>query len=300
MTETTTVPSALQIGQKLTLEIRDLAFGGEGVGRFQNFVVFVPFVLPGEMVEIELTEVKKTFARGRLLAVVKASPERVTPECRYFGECGGCQYQHVEYAAQLRLKHKQVCDLFERVGGFSATLVDPVIPCPAPYGYRNRLMIRSQWNKFKQALDIGFLRAESRLVVDVDECKIAESALNEEIKRVRATPPARGGLKVVIRIPPENWEVPKDSFFQNNFFLVPQLVKVVRDQLAESGVRHLVDVYCGVGFFAIESAEHVTSFVGVESDQLAVRAARRNAAARKIENGEFIIGRAEEKLPELL
>ena len=97
-----------------------------------------------------------------------------------------------------------------------------MVPCPQPYGYRNRIMIRSQWDKFKQGLNIGFIRADSRLVVDLEECKIAEPALNEQIKHVRAHPPPKGGIKVVLRIPPEGWEVPPDSFFQNNFFLLPR------------------------------------------------------------------------------
>lgn len=289
-----------RVGEKLTLEVHDLAFGGEGVARHNDFVIFVPFVLPGEKIEVEITEVKKNFARGRLLHVLQASPDRVTPRCRYFGDCGGCQYQHIDYPAQLRLKHKQICDLFQRIGGFSGAVIDPVVPCPQPYGYRNRLMIRSQWNKPEQKLNIGFLAADSRLVVDIAECKIAEPALNEQIRNIRANPPPRGGLKVVIRLAPEGWEVPKDSFFQNNFFLLPELVKTVRSRISESCVRHLIDVYCGVGFFAIETAELFERFVGVELDKLAVQAARQNQLARGIKNGDFIIGRAEEELPFLV
>ena len=320
----------IKIGDRFTLTIHDLAFGGEGVGRvtvvprdesressaksslegaavldprpstLDSFVVFVPFVLVGEVVEAEIREVKKHFARARLLRVVQPSPERVEPACRYFGACGGCQYQHVAYAAQLRLKQKQIADLFERVGKFSSDLVGAVVPCPQPFGYRNRIMIRSQWNKPEQKLNIGFVRWDCGLVEDIEECKIAEPALNQEIRRVRQNPPPKGGIKVVLRIPPENWEVPPDSFFQNNFFLLPKLVETVREFLRASGARHLVDLYCGVGFFSIELAEAVESFVGVEYDQRAIQSARQNAAARKIGNGGFIAATVEETLPEVL
>ena len=205
------------------------------------------------------------------------SPERVEPACRYFGKCGGCQYQHIEYAAQLRLKQKQIADLFQRIGGFAQALVAPVIPSPQPYGYRNRIMIRSQWNKPEQKLNIGFVRWDCGLVEDIEECKIAGPALNEQIKHVRANPPPKGGIKVVLRVPPENWEVPPDSFFQNNFFLLPKLVETVRGFLRGGGARHLVDLYCGVGFFGIELADAVESFVGVEYDRRAIEAARHNA-----------------------
>jgi tRNA/tmRNA/rRNA uracil-C5-methylase (TrmA/RlmC/RlmD family) len=320
---------SLKIGDKLTLTIHDIAFGGEGVGRvsvsrdesreskaktiptdaqaldprpstLDNFVVFVPFVIVGEIVEVEITEVKKNFARAKLLRVEKPSPERVTPECRYFTQCGGCQYQHIAYATQLRLKHKQISDLFERVGRIPADKIAPVIPSPQPYGYRNRIMIRSQWNGPAKKLVIGFIRADNNFVEDIEECKIAEPAISEQIENVRANPPPKGGIKIVLRIPPENWDVPPDSFFQNNFFLLPKLVETVREFLHDGDAKHLVDLYCGVGFFGIELADLVESFVGVEYDQLAIKAARKNAEVRKIQNGEFISAKVEDALPELL
>ncbi len=290
----------LNVADQISLKIQDLAFGGEGVGRIDDFVVFVPFVVVGETVLAEVTEVKKKFARARLVRVVEASPERVEPACRYFTRCGGCQYQHLAYPAQLRMKQKQIADLFERVGKVRPEVVASVLPCPAPYGYRNRIMIRSQWNGPAKKLEIGFIRGDNNFVEDIEECQIAEPALNEQIKEVRANPPPHGGLKVVLRVQPEGWEVPRDSFFQNNFFLLPKLADTVREFLQASGARHLIDLYCGVGFFGIEAAGTVTSFTGVEYDQLAIAAARLNAAARNLTNGQFIAAKAETALPELL
>jgi tRNA/tmRNA/rRNA uracil-C5-methylase (TrmA/RlmC/RlmD family) len=291
---------SFNIGDRVSLTIHDIAFGGEGVGRIEQMVVFVPFVITGETVEAEITEVKKNFARAKLLRVLTPSPQRVEPECRYFGACGGCQYQHMDYAEQLRMKHKQISDLFERVGRISPQVVQPVLPCPAPYGYRNRIMIRSQWNGREKKLEIGFIRADNKFVEDIEECRIAEPALNEQIKEVRANPPPKGGIKVVLRVQPENWEVPRDSFFQNNFFLLPKLVETVRTFVKTGGARHLIDLYCGVGFFGIETADAVDSFVGVEYDQPAIGAARKNLETRKIRNGEFISAKVEDVLPELL
>jgi len=317
---------ALKIGDQINLTIQDLAFGGEGVGRIRvardaepatsegnapapaggeipspdTFVVFVPFVITGETVVAEITEVKKNFARAKLLRVVTPAPARVVPECKFFGVCGGCQYQHIAYETQLQMKQKQIADLFERVGKISRAVVAPVLPCPVAYGYRNRIMIRSQWNGPAKKLVIGFIQTNNKFVEDIDECKIAEPALNEQIKQVRANPPPKGGIKVVLRVQPENWAVPPDSFFQNNFFLLPKLVETVKHFLQAGGARHLIDLYCGVGFFGIEAAGVVDSFVGVEYDQLAIAAARQNAASRKINNGEFVAAQVEDKLPELL
>ena len=112
-------------------------------------------------------------------------------------------------------------------------------------------MIRSQWDKFKQGLNIGFIRADNRLVVDIEECPIAEPALNQQITEVRRHPPPKGGLKLVLRLPPEDWEVPRDSFFQNNFFLLPKLVEVAKERLRDAGTKHLVDVYVELDFSAL-------------------------------------------------
>ena len=142
MEEAAETPVSFNVGDRLEVEITDMAFGGDGVGKVDGFVVFVPFVIVGELALVEITERKSDFARARLLQVITPSPDRVDPKCQYFGECGGCQYQHIDYEAQVRIKLEQVRNLFARVGGFTPEVVGKLIPCPAPYGYRNRIMIR--------------------------------------------------------------------------------------------------------------------------------------------------------------
>lgn len=294
------VESPLAVGREVRLKIVDLAFGGEGVARVGDFVLFVPFVIPGEEVRAEITEMKKRFGRARLLEVVTPSPDRVTPQCRHFGACGGCQYQHLDYAAQLEVKRRQVREHFVRIGGFENPNVAEVLACPQPYHYRNRIMVRTQWNKPEQRLVVGFLRHDNMFVEDIERCEIAGHDLNEQLAKVREHPPERGGIKVVLRAMPEDWVLPKDSFFQNNFFLLPELVRTVRERLADSGSRFLIDAYCGVGFFALELADLVERFVGVEIDQMAIRSARKNARNRDVGNGDFITAPTEDWLPDLL
>src|SRR2546423_1196356 len=148
-------------GKRVVLTIDDVAFGGEGVGRAEDFVVFVPFVMVGESVELEITEVKKRFARARLVRIVTAAPERVQPPCRYFGDCGGCQYQHIDYAAQLRLKHKQITDLLQRIGGFVGSAPEPAVPPPQQYGYRNLIIVCSPSDKCKKRLKNGVISCDN-------------------------------------------------------------------------------------------------------------------------------------------
>ena len=134
MEETSDNLVSFNVGDRLEVEIADMAFGGDGVGKVDGFVVFVPFVIVGELALVEITERKSDFARARLLQVTTPSPDRVDPKCQYFGECGGCQYQHIDYEAQGRIKLEQVRNLFARVGGFAPEVVGELIPCPAPYG----------------------------------------------------------------------------------------------------------------------------------------------------------------------
>src|SRR6188508_638629 len=171
---------------------------------------------------------------------------------------------------------------------------------PQRFDYSIRIMFLSRWKRREQKVNIGYLRWDCGLVVDITKCPIAEPALNQEILRVRENPPPKGGIKVALRIPPEDWDVPPDSFFQNNFFLLPKLVETARAALVAGGAKHLVDVYCGVGFFGISLADAVVSYVGVEIDKPAIKAAKNNAIRHNRMNGEFVLGDAQDLLPMLL
>ena len=133
-----------------------------------------------------------------------------------------------------------------------------------------------------------------------NDCKIAEPALNKQIPEVRENPPKRGGIKINLRVTPEDWSVPDHSFFQTNFFILPKMVDQVRKIFKSNDSEYLIDTYCGVGFFAIELANLTKQFIGVESDKLAIKAAQENAIKFGATNGEFIDGRTEDLLPELL
>lgn len=288
------------IGDTLTLDITDVAFGGEGVGRHEGFVVFVPFVITGEKVQARITEIHKHFARAELIEVIKTSPHRIDSTCPYYGECGGCQYQHIEYSEQLNIKRKQVSDLFERIGGQSKDIVRSTVACPSPYGYRNRIMVRTQYNRETQAMNVGFLRYHSRLVVDIPDCAIAEPELNESLKEVRVDPPRKNGIKFTLRAFPKDWDLPPDSFFQVNYHQLPNMVGAVADCLKAAGTKNLIDAYCGVGFFSLSLADVVESYIGVEVDHRAIKSARKNAEAMQRLNGTFIEATTEEVIEDLV
>ena len=131
-------------GLVLELVIEDLAFGGKGVARDKGKAVFVPFTIDGERVTAKIVREKKQFAEAELVEVLEPSPQRVLPECPYFGRCGGCSYQHISYEHQLELKARQVEQAMRRIGRLAEPPIHPMIPSPRPYGYRNRITVHAE------------------------------------------------------------------------------------------------------------------------------------------------------------
>ena len=118
----------------ISLHIQDVAFGGKGVARHEGKVVFVPFVIPGEVVTGKVLREKKKFAEAELVSIETPSPDRVEPPCPYFGRCGGCAYQHMTYERQLALKSAQVEQTLRRVGRLAEVPMRPIVSAPQPYG----------------------------------------------------------------------------------------------------------------------------------------------------------------------
>ena len=119
-------------GEALDLTIDDLAFGGEGVGRVEGYVIFVRGALPGDRVRVRIVEARSRFGRGVIESIESPSADRVDAPCAYFGRCGGCRLQHPAYPAQLAFKEKQVRDCLERIGGLGDFELRPILAAPDP------------------------------------------------------------------------------------------------------------------------------------------------------------------------
>lgn len=157
-----------------TLQLTSMAHGGAALGRHEGKVVFVPYGLPGETVRAEIVEDHDRYAHARLLEVLEPSPDRVPPPCPLFGPtgCGGCQWQHIAYEAQVRLKADIVADQLTRIGRLTDPPVEPTLPDPTGWAYRNQA-------RFHPAPEggLGFRAAASRRVVPVEECPILHPLL---------------------------------------------------------------------------------------------------------------------------
>src|SRR5882724_5964842 len=162
------------------LKIEDVAFGGKGVGREQGKATFVPYTIEGELVSAEIVREKKQFAEAELVEVKESSPHRVTPECPYFGRCGGCAYQHIDYEHQLAIKWRQVRDVLQRIGKLKDLPMRPIIPSPTSYAYRNRVTVHAENGV------IGYFRRDSHRLIDVERCPIAMDEVNRELAELRS------------------------------------------------------------------------------------------------------------------
>jgi 23S rRNA (uracil1939-C5)-methyltransferase len=258
---------SLLIMRRADLKIQDVAFGGKGVARENGKAVFIPYTIDGETVRAEILREKKKFAEAELVEVVDRSPERVTPECPYFGRCGGCAYQHISYAHQLSLKWRQVRDILERIGRLTDIPLRPIIPSPAPYGYRNRVTVHVQDG------DIGYFRRDSHRLIDVERCPIASDAVNTALKQLRRSSPRDGHYTLR--------EHPGARIFSQTNDLVADALRKLVDSLLPADLHTLIDAYCGGGFFAKSLLQKFVEIIGIDWDRFAIEEASRTATAKE-------------------
>lgn len=154
--------------------LEKLTYGGEAMGRLPDGrAVFVPFGLPEEQVRLELTEDKKNFARGKLLEILKASPERIEPKCKHFGKCGGCHYQNLPYEKQLQAKTEILRDQLQRIGKIENPPVGQMISSPLEWNYRNHV----QFHLTAEGR-VGFINAKGNSVLPIEECHLPEAGID--------------------------------------------------------------------------------------------------------------------------
>jgi 23S rRNA (uracil1939-C5)-methyltransferase len=305
--------TVLQLKDRVIIKIDSVAFGGEGVGRVGNFVVFVPFSAAGDELEVEITQLKKKFVRGRILKIIKDSPIRVKPLCRYYEKCGGCCYQHLNYEYQLAIKKKQVEDAFRRIGKFENPPVLEAIASPGIYNYRGKAQLHAGGVPDRRI--IGFLDISGSKIVDIENCRIMEETINEKIRALRENKrflhdndaqltiwsdcPAdqSSGKESIVRIVKGKYFlVPRNGFFQANLYLTDKLVDEVCRLTGDNEINTIVDACCGSGLFSVFLSSYAKNIIGIEINEKSVRYAQINAENLGIRNVRFIHGDIEKVL----
>jgi 23S rRNA (uracil1939-C5)-methyltransferase len=302
--------TSLSIGDTIDVTTERLAYGGDAIARHDGLAVFVRYAAPGERLRVRITERKKNFARGVIDRILEPSPSRREPLCQYFGDCGGCQLQHISYDAQLESKIGFVRDALERIGRIDWPH-EIKIRHAAEFGYRSRAQVKVD----RRAGRVGFNRAASNAVCDVTSCPILVPELDEALRSLwralghepgedQSLPnrlqiemaagesgvsfePSLGGLPAGAlqrTVQGAVYNFSASTFFQGNPSLLDELVEVA---VGETSGDLAIDLYAGVGLFTIQLARRFSRVIGVEADTAAANFALENISTNHLTNIEF-------------
>jgi 23S rRNA (uracil1939-C5)-methyltransferase len=175
----------LTVGEELVLSVYALAYGGEGIAKYKGMVVFISEALPGDKVQVRITQVKKRFARGDLMQVLEPSADRIQPFCPLAGNCGGCSWQHFAYHGQLKTKQEFVENALQHIGHLKTIPVLPPLKAVPQTGYRHKIQIPFQAGPVGEGIQAGFYAKQTHQVVVMDECPVQPALGNKLFRAVR-------------------------------------------------------------------------------------------------------------------
>lgn len=257
------------------ISITKLTFGGSGLGEIEGKKVFVPFSAPGDVLEVAVTRDKGSFAEAEIIEVIEPAACRVEPQCPVFGECGGCQWQHLAYETQLEWKRIILAETLERIGGFGNPQVAPAIPSPKQWNYRNRIQLHVD-----KRGHVGFYRPGSHDVVAFERCFIADDDLNRQLGEHRQEFAKRDrGVALRTHDGPH--------FSQINAEQNENVKSMLLNWLEAVPHETIVELYAGSGNFTFPISTIASTLVALEIDGRAVSFARRRAASEGIEHIAF-------------
>ncbi len=292
------------IGDVLETDIVKIIPNGLGLGFAEKLTLFVPLSIPGDRLRVELAQLKGRTAFARILEIVDASADRVDPGCRYFGECGGCDFQQMSYRAQMDAKIGIIRDCLKRIARIEEEIEISAVPCPEPYGYRIRTQVHADAKKRK----IGFFRRQSHDVIEAEECPILTPELDRTISELRRSFDWTASFEDIANVEASasngdasiygenvfervsdlsfsasghDYAFNSRTFFQANRYMVEPLIDAAVGD-SEGGLA--LDLYCGIGLFTLPLARRFASVIGVESASESCDFAKRNASAAGISN----------------
>jgi len=241
------------------LKIEKLMYGGDGVGFIDGMPVFVPMTVPGDEVKCEITEKKKGYLRARAVNFVAVSSNRITPKCEYFGRCGGCQWQNIDYSAQILWKQLILEEQLQRIGKLKRPNVLPTIPSPRIWNYRGRVKFHTDKNGRR-----GFYAVGSHDLVEIKECLIMDKEANGE----------------------------HNYFTQVNSLQNENLKKMIAGLARSLGSKKALELYCGNGNLTFSVSDLVESIDAFDSDKRAIAEAIKVSKRTNRQNIRFIAASA--------
>ena len=315
--------NSLEIGDVIEVATERLAYGGDAIARHNGLAIFIAFAAPDERLRVRIVERRKNFARAVIEEILEPSRARRAAPCPHFGDCGGCQLQHITYEAQLEAKAGFVRDALKRVGKIEWPHKIEVRHAEE-FGYRSRAQVKIEhFNPQNLAgRRIGFNRTGSHAICDVTTCPVLAPELEANFQALRSfinqskqserndftdvemaagdlsvafEPPLAGlpGGDLEKRVQGAIYRFSPSTFFQVNSLLLETLID---EAVAEYSGAVAIDLYAGVGLFTIQLARRFGKVIGVESDRRAARFARENIATNNLMNVKFYNARVEDWL----
>jgi tRNA/tmRNA/rRNA uracil-C5-methylase (TrmA/RlmC/RlmD family) len=270
---TSTPRAVLTTGQIIRVTIEKVAHGGHFIARHEGAVIFVRHGLPGEVVDVAITSVGSSFNRGDVVTVIEASPDRVQAPCRYANRngCGGCDFQHVEISAQRKLKEDVITEQFARIAKMDVRVqVEEVSP---PLGWRTQATIGSD-----QQGRAGFYASRTNTIMAIEDCLVLHPSIGYSTiqsqswqpgSRIQVSASTDGSARIVcgeeirgqeiqtFTVNGKSYQVSPDSFWQSNVN-APQILVDCVSEFADAHLGdHVLDLYGGVGLFALQLLETV-------------------------------------------
>jgi 23S rRNA (uracil1939-C5)-methyltransferase len=283
--------------------IEKMAVGGSAVARIavadKSVVVFIPYGAPKDELKIKISAVEKNFLTGEIIEIIKAGSGRRDAACEYFGQCGGCLWQHLDETEQITQKELILKDLFKKFLPTVKYDLLPTVSTPEKLGYRNRIQLKQLSQK------IGYFKRESHDIVEINNCLISETAIQNYIPTFKTKlRPTEKLKKFEIKINQtggvEHYPVGEFgeglAFSQVNRFVNQKLVQTVVDLVLQKNPSHVTELYAGAGNFTFSVAEALPKSIiqAVElSSQLTKTAVDRIKAEKKHKQITFFTTKAE-------
>lgn len=296
-----------KIGETLDVKIEKIVPNGYGLAFAENLTVFVPLAVAGDRLRVRIYQTKNKTAFAEIVEILEPSDLRIEPPCEYFGLCGGCDFQQMNYENQLAAKVAIIKDCLTRIGKINYEKEIEIVGSPKPFNYR----ARAQWHADTRRKKFGYFQRNSHKVIDVAHCPILTEDLQKAMNDLRENfqwenfwsekieieaAGANGKISVYSdeMIEPteeiffeaqgEKYFYSAKSFFQGNPLLIEKLIELV---LQDASGKNALDLYCGVGLFTLPLARKFEKVTGVEANREAIDFAEKSAEHARLENIRF-------------
>lgn len=316
-----------KVNDRLVLKCSDLTNQGMGVAKFDRFPFFIEKLLPQEVAEVEITQLKSKYGFGRITKLIEASSKRINPICPHFDECGGCQIMLLDYADQLDFKHYTVNEILK-------SKTTNILGSPLDLGYRNKMTFKVQ----KDPFSIGLYQTRTNRIVDIKTCYLQSDLMNKVLNFIKLTffdddfdeliikqtlhlelmiifngirvnmdhiqtlvetfsdiksvyvndQLVYGNEMIIEQINHLKFRISPESFFQVNTLQTANLYQMILDLAKFNTNQTVLDLYCGVGTISLFVSQFVKKVIGVEINQQAIHDANLNKELNQIDNVEFI------------